>query len=65
MDSRAEASAKECKNEIKATLENEGRWFPVDTSSASAEVVLPTPTAIDKAKLVDHIKQERQKTECR
>ena len=52
--------AEKCKTKIKATFKDkrdEGRWFLVNASSALSEVVLPTSIAIDKAKLVDHIKQ--------
>ena len=62
-DHRAEVLAGKCETEIKATFKDkgDGRWFPVDTSSSLVEVVLPAPTSIDKARLVDHIKQEGQK----
>ena len=60
-DHRAETSAKECETKIKATLADEVRWFLADASSASAKVLLPTPTSIDKAILVDHINQKGQK----
>ena len=59
MDHMVEVSAEKCRTEIKATFKDEGdkgRWLPVNVSSASAEFLLPTPTVIDKAKLVDHIK---------
>ena len=55
-DHREEASVKECETKIKATLADEVRWFLADVSSASAKVLLPTPTSINKAELVDHIK---------
>ena len=61
MDHRAEVSTNKCGTEGRAIFkeeEDKGRWFLVDASSATSNVLLPTPTAIDKATLVDHIKQE-------
>ena len=58
-DQRAEVLIKKCGTGGKSTFKDkgdEGRWFLVDASSAMSEVLLPTPTAIDKAKLVDHTK---------
>ena len=46
---------KKCGTEGKATFKEEGdkgRWFLVDASNGTLEVLIPTPTAIDKAKLV-------------
>ena len=55
---------KKCGTGGKATFKDEGDkggLLPVDAISAMSEVLLPTPTVIDKTKLVDHIKQEGQK----
>ena len=63
-DHRAEVLAGEYETKTKATFKDKGyedRWFLVNANSALAEVVLPIPTAIYKARLVDHIKQEGQK----
>ena len=40
---------------------DEGRLFLVDINSSLVGVVLPTLISINKAELVDHIKQEGQK----
>ena len=66
MDHRTEVLTKKCGTEGKVTFKEEGdkgRWFPVETSSAMSEILLPTPTAIGNATLVDHIKQEGQKAD--
>ena len=48
-DLRVEASVKEFETEVKATIAEKVRWFPVDAISVSVRVMLLTPTAIDKA----------------
>ena len=58
---RAEASTEKCRTENKATFKykgDNGRWFHVDASIASVEVLLPTPITTENAQLVGHIKQE-------
>ena len=47
-DHRAEVSTKKCGTEGKATVKEERdkvRWFLLGASSATSEVLLPTPTA--------------------
>ena len=58
---RVEVLTKKCVTEGRETFkeeEDEGWWFPVDAISATTEVLLPSLTSIEKAKLVGHIKQE-------
>ena len=48
-DHRDKALVKDFETELEASLVDGGRWLPVDGNSALDRVVLPTPTAINKA----------------
>ena len=47
---------------MEETLPGDGdRWFPVNNRGTLEGIMCPMPMAIDKAKLVEHVKQKGQK----
>ena len=49
--------------DVEVTLFDRGIWLQAERNSASDRVVFPTPTAINKAELVEHVKQEGHKAD--
>ena len=41
---------------VEETFSDGDRWLHIDSNSTLGDVMFPIPTAIDKAKLVEHVK---------